>query len=102
MTLDTPEWAVERIVAIVMLVAFWIAFITLAAGLMAWLMVPNEPTGSELLNAGLLGLLALPLLRLVAAIASGVRDRDWLMVGATVAVLVILFALTIRDASRIR
>jgi uncharacterized membrane protein len=53
-----------------------------------------------LLDAGLAGLLSLPVLRLVAAIVSAARTRDWTTLAATLAVLVILFALTLRDASR--
>jgi uncharacterized membrane protein len=96
------ESAFERIVSILILVAFWSAFICLGSGLATWLAVPGAAIALELLESGLLGLLALPLLRLVAAVASASRNRDWMTVAATLAVLGILFALTLRDAAGLR
>jgi hypothetical protein len=93
------ESSFERIFAAVILVAFWVAFTTLAAGLLLWLAVPASDAGAVCLSAGLIGLLAMPLLRLVWAVATAIRQRDWLMLGATVMVLVILTALTLRDAA---
>ena len=51
------------------------------------------------LSAGLLGLLLMPLLRLAWTLATAIRQRDWLMFVATLAVLAILGALTLRDAA---
>ena len=93
------ESSFERIVAAVMLVAFWAAFTTLAAGLLLWLTFPASDAGPVCLSAGLLGLLTLPLLRLVWAMAAAIAQRDWLMLAATVTVLAILTALTLRDAA---
>jgi hypothetical protein len=94
------ESPAERAITVVMLAVFWASFLGLGAGLALWLAVPAPSPGSTLLNAGLAGLLALPVLRLLGAIASAARTRDWTTMAATVAVLAILFALTLRDASR--
>ena len=93
------ESSFERILAAVILVAFWVAFTTLAAGLLLWLAFPASDAGAVCLSAGLIGLLAMPLLRLVWAMATAVSQRDWVMLGAAVMVLVILTALTLRDAA---
>jgi hypothetical protein len=88
----------ERLVSAALLAAFWLAFTTLAAGLMLWLAAPATDAGAACLTAGLLGLLVLPLLRLTAAMATSLRERDWLTLLAALAVLAILTALTLRDA----
>ena len=94
------ESAVERIGSVLTFAAFCAAFACLGAGLALGLALPSDPTGSRLLVAGLLGLLGMPILKLVTIIAAAIRQRDWLTLGATVTVLAILFALTIRDAAR--
>jgi apolipoprotein N-acyltransferase len=96
----TPvETSFERIVSALMVVVFWIAFSALGAGLGLWLATSATDTGDVAMAAGLLGLLLMPILRVVWAMATAVARRDWLMLGATVAVLVILIALTLRDAA---
>ena len=103
MTANGPagETSFERIVSALMLVVFWSAFSALAAGLILWLSTPETDTGALAMAAGLLGLLLLPLLRVVWALATAVAERDRLMLGATVTVLVILIALTLRDAAMV-
>jgi len=91
--------AVERILSVLALAVFWAAFLCLAAGLVGWLSFPAHPSGQVLLTAGLTGLLAMPILRLVTAIAEAARARDWILLGATLAVMAILCALTLRDAA---
>ena len=93
------ESSFERIVGAVMQIAFWVAFTTLAAGLMLWLAVPATDAGALCLSAGLIGLLLMPLLRLAAAMATALRQRDWLTLMAALVVLAILTALTLRDAA---
>lgn len=93
------ESSFERIFSAVMLVAFWAAFTTLAAGLLLWLAFPASDAGVVCLSAGLIGLLAMPLLRLAWAMATAIAQRDWVMLAATVTVLAILTALTLRDAA---
>ena len=61
--------------------------------------MPASDAAALCLSAGLLGLLLLPLLRLAWTLATAIRQRDWLMFMATLAVLAILGALTLRDAA---
>jgi hypothetical protein len=93
------ESSAERVIGAVMLVAFWMAFITLAAGLALWVATPSSEAGPVCLNAGLLGLLVMPVLRLAWTLAEAIRQRDWLMCTATLAVFAILGALTLRHAA---
>jgi hypothetical protein len=99
MSSPTDESSVERVTGAVMLVAFWTSFVLLAAGLAAWVARPANDTGALGLSAGLLGLLLIPLLRLAWTLATAIRQRDWLLLMATLAVLAILGALTLRDAA---
>ena len=89
----------ERILSVLALVVFWTAFVSLAAGLGLWLAAAEATAGAGLLRTGLIGLFIMPGLRLMLAIASAVRTRDWILFGATIAVLAILLALTVRDAA---
>ena len=93
------ESSFERVTGAVMLVAFWVAFATLALGLAIWIAAPGSDAGALYLSGGLLGLLLMPLLRLAWTLATAIRQRDWLMFMATLAVLAILGALTLRDAA---
>jgi hypothetical protein len=96
----TPaETSFERIVSALMLVVFWTAFSALGAGLVLWLATSATDTGAIGMAAGLLGLLVMPILRVVWAMATALARRDWLMLGATLTVLAILIALTLRDAA---
>jgi uncharacterized membrane protein len=88
----------ERVLSRLMLGLFWAAFACLAAGLALWLSHTADARALILLTAGLMGLLAMPLLKLVAIMVSAAAARDRLTLGATIAVMVILGALTLRDA----
>ena len=88
----------ERIIAAVTLIAFWSSFTSLAAGLSLWFAFPGSDTGSVCLSAGLLGLLLIPVLRLVSAIGTAIARRDWMLLASAMLVLLILVALTLRDA----
>jgi len=61
--------------------------------------VPASDAGALCLSGGLLGLLLMPLLRLASTLATAIRRRDWLLCMATLAVLAILGALTLRHAA---
>jgi uncharacterized membrane protein len=101
-TTTAEESGFERITALFMIAVFWIAFACLAGGLAAWLAAPAHAAGPLLLTAGLLGLLTIPIVRLVTVVAVSLRQRDWITLWATIAVMLILFALTLRDASSLR
>ena len=95
----TPvETSFERIVSVLMLLVFWSAFSALAAGLILWVTTPATDAGALAMAAGLLGLLLMPMLRVVWALARALAQRDWLMLGASLTVLAILIALTLRDS----
>lgn len=100
MTRPLDESVFERITALFMIVLFWTSFSCLAAGLAVWLSNPTHTSAALLLFAGLMGLLTIPIVRLVSVIAASLRARDWLTFWATIAVMAILFALTLRDATR--
>ena len=97
-SLHRTERVAEHIVGAVMLIVFWVAFACLGSGLVLWARNHASDTAALLLTAGLISLMLLPMLRLIEAVAASRRERDWLTLGSTVAVLVILCALTLRDA----
>lgn len=88
----------EHALTLLMLAVFWLAFWTLAGGLVMWAIAPGEAAGALLLRIGLLGLLVMPTIRLGIVLAAAIRARDRLTLLATLAVLAILAALTLRDA----
>lgn len=89
----------QRIVSALMLVVFWASFAALGAGLVLWVAAPATDAGALAMAGGLLGLLLMPMLRVVWALATALASRDWLMLAATLTVLAILIALTLRDAA---
>ena len=93
------ESSFQRIVSALMLVVFWASFTALGVGLVLWLAAPATDAGSLAMAGGLLGLLLMPMLRVVWALATALGSRDWLMLAATLTVLAILMALTLRDAA---
>ena len=100
MTSSADESSLERVTLAVMRLTFWAASVTLAVGLALWLALPAGDHGALWLNAGLLCFLLMPLLRLVRILATAIRQRDWLLLVAALAVLGILGVLTLRDAAR--
>ena len=99
MTLSANESIAERFVGLTALVVFWAAFGSLAAGLVVWASDHSSEAAALLLGGGLIGLMALPGLRLLAMLATAKRERDWMLLASTLAVLAILIALTLRDAA---
>lgn len=59
----------------------------LAAGLVLWLRDPQGGSTVWLLDAGLLALMATPILRVVVSFAEYLRLRDWLFAAMTMLVL---------------
>lgn len=60
----------------------------LTAGLALWLAHPDGFAAGWLLNAGLVVLMATPIMRVFVSFAEYVRIRDWLFVATTLVVLV--------------
>jgi uncharacterized membrane protein len=80
----------ERTLMRVMLAGVWVSAACLAAGLAVLLLSRRTTEGDALLRAGLLVLMATPLLRVVLSIAEALRQRDWFWLWTTVAVAVVL------------
>jgi hypothetical protein len=90
----------ERLIRIVMVVTARVSAVTLAIGLVWWLARPEAPVALFLLDAGVLLLMTVPLLRVAQSAARAVVLRDWLHVGTIVAVAALLVA-TIWYAARV-
>jgi len=60
----------------------------LAVGLALYLLTPDAPSASRLLDAGLLVLMATPMLRVLLSVVEYVRMGDWFFAGTTLAVMV--------------
>ena len=63
----------------------------LALGLAIWLLGAIPGAANVLLTAGLMVLMATPILRVVVSLVEYVRMRDWFFVTTTFVVLVVLF-----------
>lgn len=64
----------------------------LVCGLMMFLWMPESPARSWFLNAGLIILMATPILRVIVSVVEYIKMRDWFFVVATVIVLLELSA----------
>jgi uncharacterized membrane protein len=64
-----------------------VSAVLLAAGLALWLADPRGALAAWALNAGLLALMATPIMRVVVSFTEYVRMRDWLFVAMTLVVL---------------
>ena len=60
----------------------------LAVGLGMWLLDPGAPTTFWLLNAGLIVLMATPILRVIVSLAEYMVMRQWFFAAVTIVVLV--------------
>lgn len=60
----------------------------LTVGLALWLAQPDGVAAVWLLNAGLVVLMATPIMRVLVSFAEYVRIRDWFFVATTIVVLV--------------
>jgi len=63
----------------------------LAVGLAIWLIGALPAAANVLLTAGLMVLMATPILRVVVSLVEYVRMRDWFFVATTSVVLIVLF-----------
>jgi uncharacterized membrane protein len=64
----------------------------LAIGLVLWMLNANATFATWLLNAGLIVLMATPILRVIVSVVEYARARDWFFVTTTLAVLGVLLA----------
>ena len=72
----------------------------LAIGLGLWLSNPQSPAALWLLHAGLLVLMAIPIMRVVMSFAEYVSSRQWFFAGVTIVVLVELSVTVLIALSR--
>lgn len=82
--------AFERSLVRVMRAGMWISSALLSAGLALVLFSGRETEGESLLRAGLVMLMATPVLRVVLSVVEAIRRRDWFWLSATVAVALVL------------
>jgi uncharacterized membrane protein len=86
---DADVHALERLLARLMLGGVQVSAACLIAGLAFWLS-NVEPHGTRLLTAGLLTLMATPMLRIAVSVVEAVRLRDWFFIITTAAVALLL------------
>jgi uncharacterized membrane protein len=80
----------ERRIGQVLLAAVLIAAGCLLAGLALWMVA--APAGPALMNAGLIVLMATPVLRVTLSIFENAHEGDWTFAAVAAAVLAILIA----------
>jgi uncharacterized membrane protein len=71
----------------------------LAVGLALYLFLPDAPATGYMLDAGLLVLMATPMLRVLLSVVEYVRMGDWFFAGTTLAVIAEL-SVTVLSALR--
>jgi len=64
-----------------------ISAMLLAVGLVLWLFHPNQAASMWLLNAGLIALMATPIMRVIVSFAEYISLGQWFFAGVTVLVL---------------
>jgi uncharacterized membrane protein len=77
------EWHLGR----VLIAGATVSAAALLAGLLWYLIAPDSPPASWLLAAGLVILMATPMLRVMLSIVEYMRMGDWFFVATTLAVL---------------
>lgn len=88
--------AADRVVALTLKIGAYLAFALIVAGL---LLQPVLPEGRKIAAAGLLVLLATPVVRIVVAGAQFVHERDWryaLVSLVVLGIMVLAYALGIK------
>jgi uncharacterized membrane protein len=65
---------------------------SLVTGLALWMRSPDAASGSVLLTAGLITLMATPVLRILFSLGHYISVRDWPFAATAAAVLIILAA----------
>ncbi len=102
--MKTPSDPLERLelhVGRLFTAGVTVSAISLAAGLAFFLASPQSPATDKLLNAGLIVLMATPMLRVLVSIVEYVRMRDWFFTLTTLAVVAEL-SITVLSALRMR
>lgn len=79
----------ERVLGRVLLTGVLASTALLVVGLGIWMGRPSA-IGATLLHAGLITLMATPVVRVIVACVEYARERDWLFAAASLAVLCVL------------
>jgi uncharacterized membrane protein len=87
---DAKVQGLERLLSTLMLRGVQVSAACLMAGLALWLADARVLWAARLLTAGLIALMATPMLRVAVSVVEAVRLRDWFFVGTTAAVAVLL------------
>jgi uncharacterized membrane protein len=87
----------ERGAGHLLLAGVLVAAVCLLAGLLMWMTA--APSGRGLMDAGLIILMATPVLRVLLAAVDYARARDWVFAAVAVAVLAILIGSAIYSRS---
>lgn len=91
MTLDDSEiQGLERLLSTLMLRGVQVSAACLIAGLSLWLFDARPASATWLLHAGLIALMATPMLRVAVSVVEAVRLRDWFFIATTAIVAVLL------------
>ena len=102
--MTTPPDALARLeshVGRLFVVGVTISATALAVGLAMFLVAPDAPATSRLLNAGLLVLMATPMLRVLLSVVEYARMGDWFFAATTVAVIAEL-SIAVLSALRVK
>lgn len=87
---DAEVQGLERLLALLMLRGVQVSAASLAVGLAVWFSGAAPLQASWLLTAGLIGLMATPMLRVAVSVVEAIRLRDWFFVLTTAAVAALL------------
>lgn len=82
-----PLAHLERRLGQVLMAGVIASAVLLTAGLVLWMLGPESARAAWLLNAGLIVLMATPIMRVVVSVAEYVQLRQWFFVVVTLVVL---------------
>jgi uncharacterized membrane protein len=82
--------AFERLLIRAMLTGVLLSTAILSTGLVWLLVSPSSSAGEVVLDAGLVILMATPVVRVLLSIAEALRRRDWFWLWNTAAVVIVL------------
>ena len=91
MTLDDAAvQRLERLLSTLKLRGVQVSAACLIVGLVWWLFDARAAYPTRLLTAGLIALMATPMLRVAVSVVAAVRLRDWFFIGTTAVVALLL------------
>ena len=89
--MSTPRLErLEVVLGRVLLAGVLLASACLAVGLIMWMSGAYREAANQVLAAGLIVLMATPILRVVVSLVEYLRMRDWLFAATTIVVLAVL------------